>query len=141
MSEKFFINSILTVGVAAALWVTIRRFPPASWSAMQLLGLILLCVGFVLWSVARFHLGTAITVSAQATKLVRHGIYSRVRNPIYLFGSCTLAGLALTLGRPVWLLGFVVVIPLQIWRAGKEAAVLESAFGDDYRRYRAGTWF
>jgi protein-S-isoprenylcysteine O-methyltransferase Ste14 len=141
MSEKFVINSILTVAVAVALWATIRRFPPASWSAMQLLGLILLCVGFVLWSVARFHLGTAITVSARASKLVSHGIYSRIRNPIYLFGSCTLAGLALTLGRPVWLLGFVVVIPLQIWRAAKEAAVLESAFGDDYRRYRAGTWF
>ena len=119
MSGKFFINSILTVAVAAALWATIRRFPPASWSAMQLLGLILLSVGFVLWSVARFHLGTAITVSAQASKLVSHGIYSRIRNPIYLFGSCTLAWLALTLGRPVWLLGFVVVIPLQIWRAAK----------------------
>ena len=36
---------------------------------------------------------------------------------------------------------FVVLIPLQIWRAGKESAVLEAAFGDEYRKYKAGTWF
>jgi protein-S-isoprenylcysteine O-methyltransferase Ste14 len=35
----------------------------------------------------------------------------------------------------------VLVIPLQIWRAKKESSVLESAFGDEYRSYRAKTWF
>src|SRR4051812_11123741 len=124
MSGKFFINSILTVAVAAALWATIRRFPPASWSAMQLLGLILLSVGFVLWSVARFHLGTAITVSAQASKLVSHGIYSRIRNPIYLFGSCTLAGLGVSLGGPAGVVGFLGGVPLLMWRGGGGGGVV-----------------
>jgi protein-S-isoprenylcysteine O-methyltransferase Ste14 len=41
----------------------------------------------------------------------------------------------------VWLLAFLIVIPLQIWRARKESAVLEASFGEEYRRYRAGTWF
>ena len=41
----------------------------------------------------------------------------------------------------VWLLVFVVLIPLQIWRARKESGVLEAAFGEQYRKYRAGTWF
>jgi len=35
----------------------------------------------------------------------------------------------------------VIIVPLQIWRAGKEAKVLEASFGDEYRTYRAGTWF
>jgi len=36
---------------------------------------------------------------------------------------------------------FVVLIPIQIWRAGKESKVLEEKFGDEYRKYRAQTWF
>ena len=41
----------------------------------------------------------------------------------------------------MWLPVFVLLIPLQLWRARKESAVLEAAFGDEYRAYRAGTWF
>jgi protein-S-isoprenylcysteine O-methyltransferase Ste14 len=52
-----------------------------------------------------------------------------------------MAGGILVFGKPLWLMIFLLVIPLQIWRAGKESAVLESAFGEEYRKYRAGTWF
>jgi protein-S-isoprenylcysteine O-methyltransferase Ste14 len=98
-------------------------------------------MGFFLWTTARFQLGRSLTVTAQAKQLVTRGLYSKLRNPIYVFGSCVIAGLILVLGRPVWLLAFLIVIPLQIWRARKESAVLEAAFGEEYRRYRAGTWF
>jgi protein-S-isoprenylcysteine O-methyltransferase Ste14 len=108
---------------------------------MQIVGAILMAVGFVFWTVARFQLGDSFTVSAQARKLVTRGLYSKIRSPIYVFGSCTLAGLILIMGRPIWLLIFVAIIPLQIWRAGKEAKVLEAAFGEEYRRYLARTWF
>jgi protein-S-isoprenylcysteine O-methyltransferase Ste14 len=30
---------------------------------------------------------------------------------------------------------------MQIWRARREAQVLEAAFGDAYREYRRKTWF
>jgi len=108
---------------------------------MQLTGICLLSIGFILWTVARFQLGSSFSVSAQARQLVTHGLYSKLRNPIYVFGSCVIIGLILTLGRPIWLLVFLIIIPLQIWRANKESSVLEAAFGDDYRRYRAQTWF
>jgi len=98
-------------------------------------------VGFILWTLARFQLGNSLTVSAQAKQLVTHGLYSTIRNPIYVFGSTMIAGLILLMGRPVWLLVFVVIIPLQLWRAGKESQVLETEFGEAYRRYRASTWF
>jgi protein-S-isoprenylcysteine O-methyltransferase Ste14 len=52
-----------------------------------------------------------------------------------------IAGAILLFGRPVYLLIFVAIIPLQLWRASKESAVLEAAFGEEYRKYRAGTWF
>ena len=41
----------------------------------------------------------------------------------------------------MFLLIFALIIPLQIWRGRKEASVLEEKFGDEYRQYRAGTWF
>lgn len=138
---KFGVNIVLTVVVGVAIGSALRRFGPVSWSALQIFGAALLVLGFVLWSIARFQLGASLTVSAQARQLVTRGLYAKIRNPIYVFGSCTLAGLILTLGSPIWLLVFLIIIPLQIWRAGKEASVLESAFGDEYRRYRARTWF
>ena len=90
---------------------------------------------------ARFQLGGSFTVKAEARQLVTRGLYSKIRNPIYVFGSMVMAGWILVFGKPVWLLIFLLVIPLQIWRTRKESAVLESAFGEEYRKYRAGTWF
>jgi protein-S-isoprenylcysteine O-methyltransferase Ste14 len=138
---RFFVNVLLTIAVGLAIWATVRRFPPDAWSRLQIIGACLLLVGFVFWTVARFQLGASLTVSAHAKKLVTRGIYSKIRNPIYVFGSCLIAGMILVMGRPVWLLAFVLIIPLQIWRAGKESSVLQNAFGAEYSRYRAGTWF
>ena len=94
--------------------------------------------GFVLWTVARFQLGSSFAVTAQARQLVTQGIYSKIRDPIYVFGSCVIAGAILLFGRPIGLLVFVIIIPLQIWRAGKESAVLEAKFGEEYQKYSLG---
>ena len=124
-------------GIVALLW----QHPPMVWNALSVTGLCLMIVGFILWTVARFQLGASFTVKAEARQLVTRGLYSKIRNPIYVFGSCVMGGGILVFGKPVWLLIFLLVIPLQIWRAGKESAVLEAAFGEEYRKYRAGTWF
>ncbi len=138
---KVGVNIVLTLVVGAAIVAMVRRFPPDSWDAMQLVGACLLLLGFTLWTVARFQLGASFSVSAQARKLVTQGLYSKIRNPIYVFGSCVIAGAILIMRQPFWLLVFVVIVPMQIWRGRKEASVLENAFGDEYRRYRSGTWF
>jgi protein-S-isoprenylcysteine O-methyltransferase Ste14 len=36
---------------------------------------------------------------------------------------------------------FVVLIPLQFFRARAEARVLEEHFGDQHRQYKARSWF
>lgn len=135
------VNVALTLIVGAALGLLIWEYRPAAWDWMQYVGICLLTAGFVLWTMARFQLGKSLTVTAQAKQLVTRGLYSKIRNPIYVFVSCTIAGLILTLGRPVWLLVFLIIIPLQIWRARKESSVLEASFGEEYRRYRSSTWF
>ena len=101
----------------------------------------MLVAGFVLWTIARFQLGASFAVKAEARQLVTRGLYSKIRNPIYVFGSWVVAGGILVFGKSLWLLIFVLLIPLQLWRAKKESAVLEAAFGEEYRSYRAGTWF
>ena len=132
---------MLTLMVGAVVGLSIWQNAPATWTPMRIAGLCLMIVGFVLWTIARFQLGASFAVTAQARKLVTKGLYSKIRNPIYVFGSFVIAGAILLFGRPVYLLIFVLVIPLQLWRAQKESAVLEAAFGEEYRKYRAGTWF
>ena len=131
----------LTVVVAAAISVLLWQHPPQAWTPLRIVGIALLFAGFILWTIARFQLGASFAVQAEARQLVTRGLYSKIRNPIYVFGSWVIVGGILTFGKPLWLLIFVVLIPLQLWRARKESAVLEAAFGEEYRRYRAGTWF
>lgn len=134
-------NAALTVIVGLGFGLIIWDHPPSLRNPTQIAGLFLFVAGFVLWAVARFQLGESFAVRAQARQLVSHGLYSKIRNPIYIFGSCVIAGLILLLGHPKWLLVFLVIIPLQVWRARKESAVLEAKFGEQYRAYRASTWF
>lgn len=141
MKSRIIPNIVLTLVVGAALVYLGWTRPPATWSTLQCVGASLAVIGFVLWTLARFQLGASLAVTAQAKKLVTSGLYSKFRNPIYYFASLTIAGFILLLGRPLWLLIFVIIIPMQVWRSRVEARTLEAAFGEEYRNYRAKTWF
>ena len=114
---------------------------PGPHDATRWLGLALCLIGMSGVTVARATLGRSFSVMAKATELVTTGIYSRIRNPIYISSLILIAGLILIVRRPAVALFLVVIIPLQIIRARREAAVLEAKFGDAYREYRKGTWF
>jgi protein-S-isoprenylcysteine O-methyltransferase Ste14 len=111
------------------------------WGPMRIAGACMLVFGLLMWTLARVQLGAAFSVKAKASVLVTHGIYSRIRNPIYVFGSVMIAGMMLFFLHPEYLLIFAVLVPMQTIRARRESAVLEAAFGDEYRRYKEGTWF
>lgn len=104
------------------------------------IGLVVGLVGLGGVILARFTLGRSFSIAPKATELVASGIYSRIRNPIYLFGLVFLVGLLLMLRlRFLWPLLLVVAI-MQTVRARREARVLEAKFGDAYREYRKRTW-
>jgi protein-S-isoprenylcysteine O-methyltransferase Ste14 len=111
------------------------------WTAMRVTGLALMVPGFTLWGIAHVQLGGSFAIRAEARQLVTRGIYSRFRNPIYLFGGIGMAGFPLAIERPILLLAFLVLVPLQIVRMRREARVLEETFGDEYREYARHTWF
>lgn len=112
-----------------------------SFTLLRIFGLLLTAVSFVLWMTARIQLGRSFSIAPKATALVTRGLYSKIRNPIYVFSATWIAGLALALGHPIALLLVVPVIPMQIARARREARVLEESFGEAYREYRRKTWF
>jgi protein-S-isoprenylcysteine O-methyltransferase Ste14 len=125
--------------LAIAYLVYVFAHPP--WAPMRLAGLLLLTPALILLTISRIQLGNSFSLAPQATQLVSHGIYSRIRNPIYVFGTLIIVGLFLFVERPLLLLLLVPVLILQITRARAEARVLEEHFGEQYRQYKATTWF
>jgi protein-S-isoprenylcysteine O-methyltransferase Ste14 len=137
MRLNIFTSVLAGIGVLVLLY----HFRDADWTPLRVAAAVVGMTGIVLLMVARYQLGRSFSVSAKANKLVTTGLYSRVRNPIYVSGCVFFVGVAMFL--PSWwpIVLLVVVVPLQVKRSRNEAAVLEAAFGEEYRVYRRGTWF
>jgi len=138
--SKFVPLMVIQVGAVVLIFAAIV-FLPGDWNASRWAGLIIGTPGAIFLIAARYELGRSFSVSAQARELVTGGIYSKIRNPIYVFGGMLILGFILALQKPMLLVILAVVIPLQVVRARKEAKVLEATFGDAYREYRNKTWF
>src|SRR5206468_10822205 len=127
--------------MARSVWSQIALVDGGVWHTRTVVGLAILAPSFVLWALARHQRGDSCTPRAEARRLVTHGLYSRIRHPIYLFAECMALGIISFLGFPLLMLVWVPAVAWQIRRARRESRVLEDAFGDAYRRYRRGTWF
>jgi protein-S-isoprenylcysteine O-methyltransferase Ste14 len=121
--------------------VQIFRSGPGPHGPLRIVGLSLALIGLAGVILSRYALGRSFSVTAKATALVTTGIYSRIRNPIYVSGIFVIGGVILMLARPEGLIILLALIVLQVVRARREAAVLEAKFGDEYREYRKRTWF
>jgi protein-S-isoprenylcysteine O-methyltransferase Ste14 len=135
-------TNILTL-VLALLVMTIVgiRFASLPWTPARIAGVAIGLPSLALLALARIELGGSFSVRPKAQALVTHGLYSRIRNPIYVFGGLAIAGAFLYINQPLCLLIFVVLIPVQIYRARQESKVLEARFGDEYRQYKSRVWF
>lgn len=130
----------LDIAFYLACFVWVAANPQRSvryWSALAVAA-----VAFGFWIAARVQLGNAFSVGAKAKYLVTTGLYSKLRNPVYFFGHIAITFTAIAWGN--WILAICILvlgIPWQVLRAHRESQVLEAAFGDEYRQYRAQTWF
>jgi protein-S-isoprenylcysteine O-methyltransferase Ste14 len=135
----------LNYGTLAAAVVFVLIFakffwePP--WTVLRISGLAIAIASFLLLALARIQLGQAFSVQAKASTLVVTGLYSRIRNPIYLFSGLTFAGFILWANKPWLLVGLAVLVPLQVYRSRKEERVLAEKFGASYLDYKRKTWF
>jgi protein-S-isoprenylcysteine O-methyltransferase Ste14 len=134
--------NLLTLAIVMfALTIFVVNSPGVDWSTAQVIGAVIAGISFPLFVLARWQLGSSFSVKAKASRLVTTGLYSRIRNPIYLFGGLFILGLSLFVS--VWgpLVVALVIVPLQVVRARREERVLAEAFGEEYERYKSKTWF
>ena len=116
-------------------------FRPGQWSVARWVGLAVAIPAAVLLFTARWQLGASFSVTPQARALVTHGVYSKIRNPIYVFSALMLLGVLIALQYRYAFLLLALLVPIQMVRAHQESKILEATFGDEYRKYRMGTWF
>jgi len=138
--RRFYIlTGFQTVAASAVFWFLATFKGP--WNVQRYIGTVMVVVGISFIAVARYQLGRSFSVKAEAYKLVTTGLYSKIRNPIYVSGIVMITGIVLILRRPEGVLVLIAVAVGQTFRARREARVLEAAFGDAYREYRRETWF
>jgi protein-S-isoprenylcysteine O-methyltransferase Ste14 len=134
--------NVLTFALIVAVAVVLfRQSMGLPWTMSRIIGVAIAAPALLLLLTARIQLGRAFSVRAKASNLVTSGLYSRIRNPIYGFSALFILGLIIWSGRPLYLLIFAVLVPMQIYRSRKESAVLEAKFGEEYRNYKQRTWF
>jgi protein-S-isoprenylcysteine O-methyltransferase Ste14 len=102
---------------------------------------ILAVVGYLLFVTARLQLGKSFSVTPQAKELVTVGLYSRIRNPIYIFVDVMWLGLIFALPLYWLFVPFPALLVLHVIRERREAKVLQNRFGQNYLDYRKQTWF
>lgn len=106
-----------------------------------LTGVLIALTAISLTQVARMQLGKSFSVTPKAKDLVTHGLYSRLRNPMYFFLDIAFCGLAIAVHRWYVLLPLLILVPLQIRNARKERELLHDKFGEQFESYCRGTWF
>ena len=135
-------SNLLTLAVIVVIVASLLVYAPeVDWSTAKVIGAVIAGISFPLFALARWQLGSSFSVKAKASRLVTTGLYSRIRNPIYLFGGLFIVGLSLFLSPWGPLAVALVIVPLQVVRAGREERVLAEAFGEEYERYKSKSWF
>jgi protein-S-isoprenylcysteine O-methyltransferase Ste14 len=134
-------NVLTLVLIIFAIVMFVINMPEITWTTSKIVGAVIVGISLPLFVMARLQLGKSFSIQAKATSLVTTGLYSRIRNPIYLFGGLMLVGASLLISPWGPLLVAVVIVPLQVYRARNEERVLASTFGEEYERYKSKTWF
>jgi protein-S-isoprenylcysteine O-methyltransferase Ste14 len=111
------------------------------WTALRIAGAILAGIGYVLLLMARVQLGKSLSLHPEAKVLVKHGLYSRIRHPMYLFVDVIYFGVIVVLGAHWILVLLAALVIFQVHQARLEAKVLREKFGQEYLDYREQTWF
>jgi protein-S-isoprenylcysteine O-methyltransferase len=96
-------------------------------------------IAIAIWS--RVYLGrdwSSTPALKEGHTLVTSGPYALVRHPIY--SGMTLAMLGAAMVTPAWLVIFLCVCVMFIWRVGVEERLMTEQFPDTYPAYKARTW-
>ena len=135
------IPAVVVPLVVLLLYLFVPGLKERPWTALRVAGGVVAVVGYLFFVTARLQLGKSFSVTPQAKELVTSGLYSRIRNPIYVFVGVMWLGLIVALGLYWLFVPFAVLLFLQSFRVRREARVLHESFGQTYLDYRKQTWF
>ncbi len=107
----------------------------------HIIGVALTILSYGLWITARVQLGNAFTLAPEAKYLVKSGLYSKFRHPVYYFSILALIGLGLYIWKAYVIIPIGVLIVIEGLRVRREEAILMKAFSNEYMSYRSETWF
>ena len=127
--------------IVLMLWLVVPGLKEQPWTALRIGGAILAVIAYTMIITARVQLGKSFSVRAEAKELVTHGLYGRIRNPMYVSVDLMVFGLILVLHLYWLLVIFAVLVVFQARQARREAKVLQETFGQAYLDYRKQTWF
>jgi len=135
------IPAIVVLVVVVLLYLFVPGLKERPWTRLRILGAVLAVAGYSMFVTARLQLGKSFSVTAQAKELVTRGLYSRIRNPIYVFVDVMIFGSILAL-HLYWLFAlFPLLVAMHVFRARREGKVLQEKFGQAYLDYCNQTWF
>ena len=135
------IPAIVVPLVVLLLYLFLPGVKERPWTMLRIAGGLLAVVGYSTFVTARLQLGKSFAVTPQAKELVSLGLYSRIRNPIYVSVDVMIFGLILAL-HLYWLFAlFPLLVAMHVFRAHQESKVLQGKFGQAYLDYRNQTWF
>jgi protein-S-isoprenylcysteine O-methyltransferase Ste14 len=125
-----------TIGLFAAVPIQ----PPEDWSttSLMLVGESIALVSAVWVFTAAIHLGRSFGVLPEARELVTHGLYSRLRHPIYVGEFGMFAGLLIAAPTAINVCAIGLFVVGQAWRVRLEEAELTRQF-PEYADYAAST--
>ncbi len=134
MAAAFFAPVLQMTGVIAPL-----GFLYAPW--VQVTGIVLALAGIAATVYAQVDMGDSWRIGVdpgETTTLVRHGVFSVVRNPIFTAMLGFGLGIALVTPNVVAIIGFaLLVLTIEVQVRVVEEPYLTTNHGDDYRRYAA----
>jgi len=118
-------------------WWPIAAIIPAPWNWAGV-ALIVLGIGIGIGPAMAFSRAeTTIKPFHDSSALVRTGMYRVTRNPMYLGMVIVLTGVAVLTGSLSPFIGPLLFVPVMNVRVIRhEEAMLEEAFGDEYRDFR-----
>jgi protein-S-isoprenylcysteine O-methyltransferase Ste14 len=145
-------NQSLQLGVLLLLSLSLLWFLPFAdrrniltlkHSYWRYLGLLLCCIGVTVRILALKALGeyfSAYVTLQPNHRLVRHGIYSSIRHPLYLSLLLVPTGIALVFASFLALPVMVLAIMFVFDRIRREEHVLAVHFGSEFENYRRCAW-
>lgn len=141
----FIIPSLLVriTAIIVAIWdFTYVQGMVYQFDVLESIGLIVFFAGFSLRKMAKRTLGNYFfngINSLQEHKLVKHGIYSCIRHPIYFGAILFNLGFILLFSSLYGFLIMLAFIPCILYRIRIEEKMLIQKFGEEYRDYMKTT--